>query len=169
MAGLVTTNNVAHWKQWNFGRKLLQQNQITLDLIRQEIQKYSAKDATQVRSYMHDHCSLEATTNAFLELAAIVMAESRSAENITPDDEQREFSQFECDNLHPLDIAQSIAQLSVQVGILHHQLKQSAKKMGYIQMQLDSVYASYSWRFTEPIRFLIQKIMRLCRKFLPEP
>lgn len=162
MAGLVTTNNVAHWQRWNFGRKLLLQNQIQLDLIRKEIQKYNANDATQVSSFMRNNCSLTTTINAFEELAVNALIIEKSYKNISTEIEKDEFLQFEYDYLsHSTRLFQSSAQLKVQVGLLHHQLRNPAISGTLHQEQLNSIYTSYSWRITKPLRFILKKIRGL--------
>ncbi len=163
MAGLVTTNNVADWQPWNFGRKLLLKNHIRADLIRQEIDKYSADDAKQVSYYMREHCSLEVTASAFEKLAVNSLADMKYVEHITLGDEHEEFSKFENDNLRLLGPTQNQAQLSVQAAILQQQLKQSTVRVGLLQQQLTAVYTSYSWRLTRPLRCMLQQMMKLRR------
>lgn len=58
LAGLVTSGNVADWRDWNFGRFVLAR---PLDpaLIAAEIDRYDAADAVRVRDFIRRHNALD--------------------------------------------------------------------------------------------------------------
>lgn len=118
LAGLVTPGNVQEWHRWNFGRRLMQRP-IQADAVAQEIQRYSAPDAEAVTSYVRQHVSLDATTDAVERLAWHVVQAEALQPPIAPQDELREFARHVADNLLPF----GVAQVAVQTGMLMEQIQ----------------------------------------------
>lgn len=67
LGGMVTTKNVAQFKDWNFGMKLLNQP-ITVERILNEISTYNAFDAKNVTEYVRTNCTLQQSVKKFLQL-----------------------------------------------------------------------------------------------------
>jgi hypothetical protein len=58
LGGLVTQSQVAAWRKWNFGMKILNRP-ITVDAICEEIKRYDAKDAAWVSQWIRNDVCLE--------------------------------------------------------------------------------------------------------------
>jgi len=59
LAGLVTSRNVEHWRQHNFGQRLLT-NAVTADALHTEINLYQNMDAARVTDFIRETASLSA-------------------------------------------------------------------------------------------------------------
>jgi hypothetical protein len=105
MAGMVTSANVADWRLWNFGRRLLVRHAIDETRVRHEIRSYSPTDAAAVSTYIRNHASLDSTVEA-LERMAIQALQTR-AEPIPPEREVREFARYVQDFLIAPDAARN--------------------------------------------------------------
>lgn len=64
LAGMVTTQNVAAWRDDNFGIGILK-SAVTSDIIVSEIQRYDAEDAAAACAYMRRNSGLEQAIDAF--------------------------------------------------------------------------------------------------------
>jgi glycosyltransferase involved in cell wall biosynthesis len=67
LGGLVTTENMRAWREWNFGARLMTGSP-TVENIRKEIHKYNPENAAQVSGFIRRTAGLEAALNAYLAL-----------------------------------------------------------------------------------------------------
>jgi hypothetical protein len=176
MAGMVTSANVADWRLWNFGRRLLVRHPIDEARVRDAIQSYSSADAALVSSYIRAHASLEATIEALEKLALEVL--QAEAEPI-PQRELREFARY----VHDFLLAPATTRVAHQVGMMQqealrieqeaeHALQRQRKhaeelekalliarqKLARSREKLAAVRATYSWRVTWPLRWLRRRV-----------
>lgn len=126
MAGMVNSGNVAEWRRWNFGRRLLLRNPIQTDRVRTAIREYSAEDADRVSDYLRTHGSLAATATALENLAMEVLRGEKDSAPVSPAIENAEFARFAFEFLRP----PGPSQVAVQVGMLLQQVQQATQSHG---------------------------------------
>ena len=122
MAGMVTSANVAEWRLWNFGRRLLVRHVIDEARVRDAIGSYSAADAAAVSTYIRNHASLESTVEALERLAMQVL--EGKVEPIPPERELREFARY----VHDFLLAPDVTRSAYQAGILQQKATDDARQ-----------------------------------------
>lgn len=93
LGGMVTPDNVGALRRANFGRRALSRP-LDTDAIVGEIQRYDAAAARQVRDFVRQHCSLDATVATLERLYTEVVQEQRVAAAVEPAQEQHELAMF---------------------------------------------------------------------------
>src|SRR4030095_2813964 len=119
MAGMVTSANVADWRLWNFGRRLLARNPIDEARVRKAIRSYSSADAALVSAYIRNHASLDSTVAA-LEKLSLDILQTRP-EPIPPERELQEFARY----VHGFLLASGSTRIAHQVGMLQQAVQQA--------------------------------------------
>ncbi len=74
LGGMVTSEEVALGRRWNFGRRLLTRP-LETGLIAREIQRYDANDAGRVSRWIRDHAALENTVDRYVTLYEQILGE----------------------------------------------------------------------------------------------
>lgn len=123
MAGMVTSANVADWRHWNFGRRLLVRHAIDEAQVYAAIRSYSATDAAAVSTYIRTHASLESVIDALDELAARIVLRA-GAEPIPPQREIQEFARY----VHDFLLMPSAARIAHQVALLQERADREADR-----------------------------------------
>ena len=183
MAGLVTSANVADWRLWNFGRRLLARHSIDEGRVRGAIRSYSSADAALVSAHIRSHASLESTVEALEELAFRVM--EASADAVPAARETLEFARYVQDFLlapGPTRIAHQLSILQQEVEharMREHAAAESAKresehaegarkalliaqeKLARARAKLASLKGTRSWRATAPFRWIRKRAAAL--------
>lgn len=183
MAGMVTSANVADWRLWNFGRRLLVRNPIDEPRVRDAIRSYSSADAALVSTYIRNHASLDSTVEA-LEKLTLEMLEAR-VEPIPPERELQEFARY----VHGFLLASGPTRIAHQAGMLQQAMEQARareqaaterarreatharaaekalliarEKLARSRKKVAAIRASYSWRATAPLRWLRKRVLLL--------
>jgi hypothetical protein len=120
MAGMVTSANIADWRQWNFGRRLLVRHAIDEAQVRAAIRSYSATDAAAVSAYIRTHTSLEFVVDALDDLAVRILR--ASVEPIPPHSETQEFARY----VHDFVLSPGATRIAHQVALLQNNATERA-------------------------------------------
>ena len=168
MGEMVHSSQLAQLRLWNFGRRLLR-TPISSEAVGLQIDRYDAPDAARVSDAIRASASLDATVEAFVDLARATLAQNLPV--VPPAQEWRELAVYANE--------EQAHGLSVQDCVwLLQRLQASAEKnlaaaLSQAQTAADEAHAaaamrtSLSWRLTAPLRALGAPLWRSMRRRVP--
>lgn len=128
LGGLVTTDNLAEYRSWNFGLKLMTK-QITVANITRELKKYSASDAKQVTKFMRKKATLSKSLRYYIYLYQDVIKKWMASTNHKVNKAAAEI--YDLDRRYLLEIASRYEAICKQDFIMHRLTQEQASRLTF--------------------------------------